>query len=119
MPEGLPSLERRVEYFDLALRRWLVNAQSILDEAHLHDPPEMQHQLFIDPAADGLLRVVLRRADGGSRRAWAFIDQGTGDLFAAASWEGPEQTVHSNLFDANAGLFGVTWTGPGGIAALS
>jgi hypothetical protein len=107
-----PNAARRVDAAALAL--WLGHAQAAVDADYAasgyrnnDDGP----RLSIAPGGRRYAKVVAHDRDGRRERVHAFIDLITGDVLRAEGWRKPAPGARGNIFDPDAGVRWLRWTG--------
>lgn len=103
---------RRVDAKALAL--WLGHAQAAVDADYAASGYRSNNDgpvLSIEPGGRRYAKIVARDRDGSRTRVHAFIDLITGDVLRAEGWRKPALGARGNIFDPDAGVRWVRWTG--------
>lgn len=105
-----PSSPRRVTQEALTL--WLGHAQVAVDADYLKTGGGRGGpRLLIEPGGRRYAKIVASDADGQRNRVHAFIDLLNGDVLRAEGWRKPAAGARGNIFDPDAGVRWLRWTG--------
>ena len=100
--------------FGLALTHLVTRAQALSDEmTNRLAPGQLGPVITIEPSRRYTRIWRANRTDPQTRSIYAFVDQTTGDIYAADSYRKPAPRVRGNLFAPDGG-FGCL--GPNGAA---
>ena len=91
--------------FELALARLVARAQVLSDEMIRSIAPGQPGYVITVESSKKYTRIwQVSRVNPATRSIYAFVDQTTGDIYAAASYRKPAPRVRGNLFAPDGGL---------------
>jgi hypothetical protein len=107
-PDG--DAPRRVSTETLTL--WLGHAQAAVDADYGTTRfSGSAPRLSIAPGGRRYAKIVAHDEDGRRERVHAFVDLVTGDVLRAEGWRKPVPGARGNIFDPDAGVRWLRWTG--------